>query len=180
MTGAGSHRAVCIGVHIVDALGRPVTAIPPGQGRELLEEIRITVAGTAAGTSLTLAKLGISVSTMGAIGDDTLADFLCESLRRSGVDPSRLARKAGTQTSATLLPIRPNGERPALHCPGATSLLTLQDIDLDAVRAPRTSSTSAAPMSAASSEASRPWRSCARRAPTARSPRSTSCRAATA
>ena len=127
-------RAVCIGVHIVDAVGRPVTEIPPGQGRALLDEIRITAAGTAAGTALTLAKLGVQVSTMGAVGDDGLADFLSEQLRRSGIDPSRLARKPGVQTSATLLPIRPNGERPALHCPGATSLLAAEDIDLDAVR----------------------------------------------
>jgi sugar/nucleoside kinase (ribokinase family) len=34
------------------------------------------------------------------------------------------------QTSATILPIRPNGERPALHVPGATPLFTHEDIDL--------------------------------------------------
>src|SRR5262249_14072927 len=40
-----------------------------------------------------------------------------------------------TQTSASMLPIRPNGERPALHHPGATSLLDVADIDLGPVRA---------------------------------------------
>ena len=49
---------ISIGIHIVDILGRPVTSIPPGQNVDLLEEIRITVAGTAAGTSVDLAKLG--------------------------------------------------------------------------------------------------------------------------
>ena len=47
-----------LGIHIVDILGRPVTAIPPGQNVDILEEIRITVAGTAAGTSIDMAKLG--------------------------------------------------------------------------------------------------------------------------
>lgn len=132
---SGRHaRAVCIGAHIVDALGRPVTAIPEKQGREMLEEIRISVAGTAAGTAVDLAKLDIDVVTMGAIGDDLLGDFLVSTMRRRGVDASRVSRKPGVQTSATILPIRENGERPALHCPGANALLELADIDMTAVR----------------------------------------------
>jgi len=55
-------------------------------------------------------------------------------MARHGVDTSGLVRKSGAQTSATILPIRGNGERPALHVPGATRLLELADIDLDQVR----------------------------------------------
>ncbi len=58
MTAGEPAVIVSLGVHIVDILGRPVTGIPPGQGRQLLDEIRITAAGTAAGTSVDLAKLG--------------------------------------------------------------------------------------------------------------------------
>ncbi len=126
---------VSLGVHIVDVLGRPVTHIPPGQGRQLLDEIRITAAGTAAGTSVDLAKLGADVIAMGAVGDDLLADFLISVLSKHGVQTRLLARKTSAQTSATMLPIRPNGERPALHTPGATPLLTLADIDLDTIAA---------------------------------------------
>ena len=53
MTAGEPAVIVSLGVHIVDILGRPVTGIPPGQGRQLLDEIRITAAGTAAGTVLT-------------------------------------------------------------------------------------------------------------------------------
>lgn len=127
-------RAVCIGVHIVDALGRPVAAIPDKQGRAMLEEIRISVAGTAAGTAVDLAKLGADVVSMGAIGDDHLGEYLVSTMRGHGIDVDGLARKAGVQTSATILPIRANGERPALHCPGATALLDPADIDMAAVR----------------------------------------------
>jgi sugar/nucleoside kinase (ribokinase family) len=135
MTSPRRPRVVSLGVHIVDILGRPVSHIPPGQGRQLLEEIRVTAAGTAAGTSVDLAKLGADVTAMGAIGDDLLADFLVSVLSSYGVDTRLLARKAGIQTSATMLPIRPNGERPALHMPGATSSLTRADIDLDTIAA---------------------------------------------
>jgi sugar/nucleoside kinase (ribokinase family) len=133
MAGPRHGRAVSLGVHIVDVLGRPVSHIPPGQGRQLLDEIRITAAGTAAGTSVDLAKLGVDVIAMGAVGDDLLADFLTSVLDRHGIDTHLLARKQGVQTSATILPIRANGERPALHTPGATSSLTEGDIDLAAI-----------------------------------------------
>jgi sugar/nucleoside kinase (ribokinase family) len=133
MPAARHGRVVSLGVHIVDILGRPVSHIPPGQGRQLLDEIRITAAGTAAGTSVDLAKLGADVIAMGAIGDDLLADFLTSVLDRHGIDTHLLARKQGAATSATILPIRANGERPALHTPGATSSLTEADIDLAAI-----------------------------------------------
>jgi sugar/nucleoside kinase (ribokinase family) len=135
VSAAHGGRVVTLGVHIVDILGRPVTHIPPGQGRLLLDEIRVTAAGTAAGTSVDLAKLGAQAIGMGAIGDDVLADLLVTLLDGYGVDTRRLARKAGLRTSATILPIRPNGERPALHMPGATSALELSDIDLPTIAA---------------------------------------------
>jgi sugar/nucleoside kinase (ribokinase family) len=133
MAAASCGRVVSLGVHIVDILGRPVTDIPPGQGRLLLDEIRITAAGTAAGTSVDLVKLGAEVIAMGAIGDDLLADLLVSLMTGYGVETRLLARKPGLRTSATILPIRPNGERPALHMPGAASALALDDVDLDTI-----------------------------------------------
>jgi len=62
---------------------------------------------------------------MGAIGDDMLADLLISLMASYGVQTRLLARKPGLRTSATILPIRPNGDRPALHMPGATSSLAL-------------------------------------------------------
>lgn len=130
-----SPLVVCLGAHILDILGRPVTAIPPGQGSVTLEEIRLTAAGTAAGTAVDLAKLGARVISMGAIGDDETGAMLVALLGRHGVDTSHLARVPGVPTSATMLPIRPNGERPALHLPGATAHLRPGDVDTSVVAA---------------------------------------------
>jgi sugar/nucleoside kinase (ribokinase family) len=126
-----------LGAHILDVLGRPVGAIPPGQGSTRLEQIRATAAGTAAGTGVDLAKLGAQVLAVGAIGDDLLGDIVIAAMARHGVDTGGLSRKRGVQTSATILPIRANGERPALHVPGATPLLELADVSLERVRASR-------------------------------------------
>jgi ribulose-5-phosphate 4-epimerase/fuculose-1-phosphate aldolase/sugar/nucleoside kinase (ribokinase family) len=126
-----------LGAHILDVLGRPVADIPPGQGSARLTEIRATAAGTAAGPAVDLAKLGARVLAVGAIGDDLLGDMVTAAMAGHGVDTSGLSRKHGVQTSATILPIRANGERPALHVPGATSHLELADVSLDRVRASR-------------------------------------------
>jgi len=117
-----------IGVHILDILGRPVDSIPPGQTSVLLDEIRATAAGTAAGPSVDLARLGVGVFSCGAIGDDALGDLLLALLNKEGVDTRYVIRKRGQRTSATILPIRPNGERPALHAPGATQRLEPGDL----------------------------------------------------
>jgi sugar/nucleoside kinase (ribokinase family) len=120
---------VSLGIHILDVLGRPVTAIPPGQNLALLDEIRVTVAGTAAGTSVDMAKLGMSVIAMGALGQDEIGHMVVSTMQRYGIDTSGLVRKAGVQTSATMLPIRPNGERPALHVIGANGAFGLDDVN---------------------------------------------------
>jgi sugar/nucleoside kinase (ribokinase family) len=122
-----------LGAHIVDVLGRPVSAIPPGQGGALLEEIRITAAGAAGGTAVDLARLGGTVRSVGAVGDDALGTFLRLQLEAAGVDTSRLVVLPGAQTSATILPVRANGERPSLHVRGVTPLLAAEHLPAGAL-----------------------------------------------
>jgi sugar/nucleoside kinase (ribokinase family) len=117
-----------VGVFIVDVLGRPVEDLPRGQDSRLLDEIRITVAGTAGGTSVDLARLGAEVVAVGAIGEDNLGDFMLGVLAGEGVSTEHLARKPGVQTSATILPIHPNGSRPAWHVLGANATLEGDDM----------------------------------------------------
>jgi sugar/nucleoside kinase (ribokinase family) len=126
---------VALGVHVLDVLVRPVEAIPEGQGGQLVEEIRITPAGSAGGTAIVLAKLGATVHSAGAIGTDATGDMLVSLLERDGVDTSLLVRRADALTSATVLPIRPNGDRPALHVVGANGTYGPDDAPWDAIAA---------------------------------------------
>src|SRR5206468_3488903 len=64
-------RAIALGVHVLDVLVRPVEAIPEGQGGALVDEIRMTAAGSAGGTALILAKLGAKVRSGTAIAAST-------------------------------------------------------------------------------------------------------------
>ena len=126
---------VTMGAHILDVLVRPVTEIPPGQDTTLVEQMRMTAAGTAAGTALTFAKLGAAVSTAGAIGTDPAGDLLESLLDRANIDTCMVVRKPDVAMSMSVLPIRPNGERPALHLLGANLAYTLDDVDWGAVAA---------------------------------------------
>lgn len=120
--------ALCFGCHVLDVLARPVTGIPEGQGGALLEEIRLAPAGPAGGTAVTLAKLGAEARCAGAVGEDALADALLSLLGRHGVDTTHLIRRADAQTSASVLPIRPDGSRPALHVIGANAAWREADV----------------------------------------------------
>jgi sugar/nucleoside kinase (ribokinase family) len=128
-------KAVAMGVHVLDVLVRPVEAIPEGQGGQLVEEIRITAAGSAGGTAVTLAKLGAEVRSAGAIGSDAVGDMLLALLERDGVDTSLLVRRDDVQTSASVLPIRADGSRPAFHVIGANQAYGPDDVDWDQLAA---------------------------------------------
>jgi len=121
-------KLIAMGVHVLDVLARPVERIPEGQGGELVEEIRITAAGSAGGTAVTAARLGAEVRSAGAIGSDAVGDMLLMLLEREGIDTSLLVRRENLQTSASVLPIRANGDRPAFHVIGANGSYGPDDV----------------------------------------------------
>jgi sugar/nucleoside kinase (ribokinase family) len=125
-----------IGLYILDVLGRPVVRIPDRGDVEFIDEIRLTVAGTAGGAVVDAAKLGLRSLAVGAVGDDEKADWVLHALQKHGVDTSAMQRLPGVPTSATILNVRPNGDRPALHVRGASDHFdvpeTMYDLVFDA------------------------------------------------
>ena len=130
-----AHDVSVVGLYILDVLGRPVDAIPEGGNVDFIDEIRLTVAGTAGGTVVDLAKLGLNCLAVGAVGEDEKADFVLDTLQRFGVDTTEMQRLKGVPTSATILNIRRNGDRPALHARGASDHFDVPADRLDAVLA---------------------------------------------
>ncbi|SON63716.1 putative sugar kinase YdjH [Mycobacterium simulans] len=120
-----------VGVHVLDTHVIGITSIPEGSQGQLVETIKISPAGTAGGTAVVLSRLGATVHSFGAIGTDAMGDTLLAMLSLEGVDVGGLIRTSASQTSASVIPVRPNGERPAWHCVGANAVFTLDDLDLD-------------------------------------------------
>ncbi|MEO9322975.1 carbohydrate kinase family protein [Nocardioides sp. C4-1] len=122
-------KVACVGVHVLDTHVIGIESIPEGSDGQLVETIRPSAAGTAGGTALVLARLGADVASYGAIGTDAVGDLLLTLLAREGIDTAGLVRKAEHQTSSSVIPVRPNGDRPAWHCIGANGAFALDDLD---------------------------------------------------
>jgi sugar/nucleoside kinase (ribokinase family) len=88
----GAPLFITLGAHGFDVHARPVETIPEGQGGALIEQIRVSPAGAAGGTAITMAKLGARTVTVGAIGADDIGDLLVTMLRKLGVETDHLAR----------------------------------------------------------------------------------------
>lgn len=120
-----------VGFAVLDILGRPVTGIPEGGRAAYIDEIRMTVAGTAGATGMDCAILGLKTRMVTTVGTDELGDFLVSKMQGYGMDTQMVGRDASRQTSATILPVRPNGERPALHVPGTAATFTVAPKDYE-------------------------------------------------
>jgi len=90
-------------------------------------------AGTAAGAVMNASKLGSRCATVACVGQDAQGDFIIDSYQRMGIDCSMMQRSSTSATSATILPIRSNGERPALLARGASDDLFVSEDEFDQV-----------------------------------------------
>lgn len=117
----------CVGLTILDILGLPIEEIPEPGKTSLIQKIRLTPAGTAAGPAIVAAKLGIPTSLIGAVGNDDMGDLLISMLKKQRVDTSHIMRTDALPTSATILAVHENGDRPNFHAPGASLILEINE-----------------------------------------------------
>lgn len=120
-----TQRLLAIGLTTLDILGRPIDAVPEAGRTKLVEQIALQPAGTAGGTALVAAKLGLPTKLASAVGNDGAGRFVRQELEAAGVDTTLLSIDSSRTTSATILAIRSNGERPNFHALGASSFYTL-------------------------------------------------------
>lgn len=122
-----------VGVQVLDIHVIGIESIPEGSDGALVETISFSAAGTAGGTAVVLSRLGAAVRTFGAIGTDPIGGSLTDLLVAEGVDTRGLVAKPDIQTSSSVIPVRPNGDRPAWHCIGANARFGLDDLGPDAL-----------------------------------------------
>ena len=122
-----------VGFLVLDVLGRHAEGMPPEGGAHFIEQIDMTVAGTAGGTAVACAILGLRGRIAARVGNDDMGDFLIRKMRSFGLDTDLVQIDETVQTSCSLLPIRPNGARSAFFVPGTTRTFSLSDKEMDAV-----------------------------------------------
>lgn len=95
--------------------------------------------GSAANTAVGLARLGARVGLISRVGPDDFGQFLLNRLRDEGVDTSMVAVDPVYPTGLAFAAIFPPGDSKVLFYrkPCADTHLTVDDLDLDEIRAAR-------------------------------------------
>ncbi len=127
----------CVGLTTLDILVRTVDALPDTQTPTIVDEITLAPAGTAGGTAMIAATLGLDVALVSAVGQDVNGDITLQLLGDQGIDCSHVARLDVLPTSSSVLAIRKDGERPAFHMVGASVLTALGDEAIAAAKQSR-------------------------------------------
>jgi sugar/nucleoside kinase (ribokinase family) len=125
---------VSLGIFVVDVIGRPIDKLPQKGKLELFDALEIHTGGCANNTAIGLAKLGVSVTAMGKIGQDGFGDVVLKTLHDNGVDTQGLIRDPNAKTSFTFVMVSSDGERTFLHYIGANAALSEADINMDLIK----------------------------------------------
>jgi len=119
----------CLGLLVADTVGTPIDNLPARGTLALIDRIELHVGGNAANTSVDLAKLGVSVATLGKVGNDGFGDFMIGSLTKHGVDTHGIVRSDDAPTAATIVTVHSDAERSFLHVAGANAVYTKDEVD---------------------------------------------------
>ncbi len=119
---------ICLGILVVDVIGRPIENVPAPGALALVESITPHIGGCAANTGIGLHRLGVETAIVGAVGRDSFGQFVRDVLRSEGVNARGVVEK-DAPTSATMVLVAPDGERAFLHCVGANAVFQPSDFD---------------------------------------------------
>lgn len=127
----------CLGILVADAFGSPIDEVPPPNRLQLFDHMELHIGGCAANAAIAMAKLGLATSVIGKVGRDTFGNFVVETLKNAGVDPSGVVVDPAASTAFTFVIVGSDGQRRFLHTMGANATLCEGDVSLDIVRQAR-------------------------------------------
>lgn len=127
----------CVGIYVVDALGRPIDRAPERGKLVLFDSLELHTGGCANNTAIALARLGAPVRAFGKVGADAFGDFVLQRLSESGVDTAHMARTDDATTSFTFVVVSSDGERSFYHTIGSNGTFCESDVPREAVAGSR-------------------------------------------
>lgn len=98
-------------------------------GEAVALETKSSPGGSAANTIYALAKLGVSASFCGVVGDDDYGKILLQDFQKVGVNTTGIRVKREAKTGTVLCLSDKWGRRSLYVMPGANNLLTVDDFD---------------------------------------------------
>lgn len=139
-----SHKADSNAIAIVGSMNADYTIVAdrlPNPGETINgNEIRVLPGGKSGNQAVSAAKLGAHVKMFGAVGNDSNADFLLNSLQSSGVDTTCVRRVENKKSGATVITVDAHsGENTIVYAPGSNSLVDCEYIQSPLVKSALTS-----------------------------------------
>ncbi len=111
--------------------------VPTVSGVTLIEApaFKKAAGGAPANVAAGLAKLGVSVSFLGKVGDDAFGHFLIETLADVGVDTGGICTSSDARTALAFVSLRADGEREFMFYrhPSADMLYTPEEVDQETI-----------------------------------------------
>lgn len=118
---------VCVGLATLDTVFE-VQDHPSRDSRVVASELTVAGGGPAATAAVTLARLGVEASFVGAVGDDDIGTRIRDGLAAEGVDVSEVAAVAGARSpQSSILCDTRSSSRTIVHYPGTVPPLELSD-----------------------------------------------------
>lgn len=114
-----------VGFVVLDTLCAHADEMPPRGGATFVDQMTMTVAGTAGATAYDCAMLGLKVRVATEMGRDPMGDWLVSAMGASGINCDLVSRNAAVQSPMSMLPIGADGARRAFFCPGTSNTFTL-------------------------------------------------------
>ena len=119
----------CIGNAVADVLARPVDHLAPPGTSQPLDDVVLAPGGNSINTGIALARLGVTVRIVAAIGADRFGQFIRDRVRAEGIDDSGLVTLPHGKTSTSIVLVQGSGERRFLHLRGVNAYFSGQDVD---------------------------------------------------
>jgi len=91
--------------------------------------------GKGANQAVAAARAGAAVTMIGAVGSDDHGTRALAALEAEGIDVSGVRRLEGGATGVAIIAVGPRGENQIVVAPGANAAFTLDDADLERIRA---------------------------------------------
>ncbi len=102
----------------------------PAVGETILGKgLKYNPGGKGANQACALGRLGVDVTMLGAVGNDSYAEMQRESLKNAGVDISRLIVREGISTGLAMIPVNKEGDNCIIVVQGANATMKREDID---------------------------------------------------
>jgi len=126
---------MCIGIIVLDAVGKPIDRNPDRGGLVLFDTLGLHLGGCASNAATDLCRMGLSAGVVGKLGKDPLGEIVVDQLNRDNVDTTHVVFDPDVNTSFTFVMVDSKGERSFYHTMGANAVFDACDVSDDAIDA---------------------------------------------